>query len=123
MSSSQPHFSGLRVVYNVTDPTLPVISAIGLAKESYENGYESAGNGVEEGEAVMDRLVTVAMPFVSNLDGWHFFSDARQLRSGPIVRDLVETFVSQRPQINYPPKDGRLRVIQPTSPQQKPSAL
>lgn len=125
MSSSQPHFSGLRVVYNVTDPTLPVISTIELAKENYENGCESVGIDAEE-EDVMDRLVTVALPLVSNLDGWHFFGDARQLRSGPLVRDLVETFVSQRPQINYPPKEGRLCVILPPPPQHvstKASAL
>ncbi|KAL3672900.1 hypothetical protein V7S43_002201 [Phytophthora oleae] len=117
MSSSHPQFSGLRVIYNATDPTLPVISAIRLAKENYENGCESAGSGEEE--AAMDRLVTVAMPLVSNLDGWNFFGDARQLRSGPLVRDLVEKFVSRRPHIYYPPKEGRLRVIELTPPRQR----
>ncbi|EGZ09980.1 hypothetical protein PHYSODRAFT_521557 [Phytophthora sojae] len=94
MSSSQPHFSGLRTGEQADTPT--------------------------------DRLVSVAMPLLSSMDGWHFFASARHLRSGPLVRDLVEKFVIQRPQIDYPAKEGRLRLLEsiqakPSFP--KPSAL
>ncbi|KAF1784804.1 Metallo-dependent phosphatase-like [Phytophthora cactorum] len=127
MSSSQPHFSGIRVIYDATQATQPVISSIRLSKENYEAGCEDAADTRGEyDEAEMDRLVTVGMPLVSSLDGWHFFGSARQLRSGPLVRDFVEKFVRQRAEIDYPPKEGRLRVIEPVSPQprdRKVSAL
>ncbi|KAG7382459.1 hypothetical protein PHYPSEUDO_004846 [Phytophthora pseudosyringae] len=122
MSSSQPHFSGVRVVYDVTQPTKPVVSSIQLSKESYEASGDSTTTvrRVEEDEeAASDRLVTVAMPLLSSMDGWHFFGSARQLRSGPLVRELVEKFVRQRPQVDYPPKEGRLRVTKPVPPQPK----
>ncbi|KAG3253738.1 hypothetical protein PI124_g1705 [Phytophthora idaei] len=122
MSSSQPHFSGIRVIYDVTQATQPVISSIRLSKENYEAGCEDAADtrgeyDEDQEEAEMDRLVTVGMPLVSSLDGWHFFGSARQLRSGPLVRDFVEKFVRQQAEIDYPPKEGRLRVIEPVSPQ------
>lgn len=121
MSSSQPHFSGLRVVYDITKTAKAVISSIRLSKENYEAGGEDTADSrgeyhEEQEEARMDRLVTVAMPLVSSLDGWHFFGSARQLRSGPLVRDLVEKFIRQRSQVSYPPQEGRLHVIESPQP-------
>ncbi|KAE8880753.1 hypothetical protein PF005_g2078 [Phytophthora fragariae] len=121
MSSSQPQFSGLRVVYDNTDTTKPKITSIRLARENYEATAENPRDesNDEQADTPMDHLVSIAMPLLSGMDGWHFFEGARQLKSGPLVRDLVETFVSQRPQIDYPPKEGRLRVLE--SIQAKPS--
>ncbi|ETK82357.1 hypothetical protein F441_12486 [Phytophthora nicotianae CJ01A1] len=122
MSSSQPHFSGIRITYEAKNPN---ILSIRLCKEKYEVGDDAEDTSGELGEgqeeAEMDRLVTVGMPLVSNLDGWHFFKRARQLRSGPLVRDLVEKFVRQRVEVNYPPKEGRLIVIEPVR-QRSPKA-
>ncbi|KAF4039364.1 5'-nucleotidase C-terminal domain [Phytophthora infestans] len=131
MSSSQPHFSGIRIIYDVTKATTPVISSIRLCKENYEARDETSASArgeesEEQEEEEMDRLVSVGVPLASSLDGWHFFDSARQLRSGPLVRDLVEKFVIQRRQVDYPPKEDRLRVIEPALPQQmahKASAL
>ncbi|GMF11201.1 unnamed protein product [Phytophthora lilii] len=119
MSSSQPHFSGLRVVYDITQVTNPVISSIRLSKEIYEAGGEDSASeqyedNVQAEEEALDRVVTVAMPLLSSMDEWHFFGKARQLHPGPIVRDLVEKFVKQRPQLAYAPQEGRLRVIEPS---------
>jgi 2',3'-cyclic-nucleotide 2'-phosphodiesterase (5'-nucleotidase family) len=122
MSSSHPHFSGLRAVYDVAQAPNPAISSIRLSKENYETGVEAgnAGHSTETREAEdMDRLVTVAMPLLSSMDGWRFFADARQVRSGPIVRDLVERFVRRNPEVAYPPQEGRLRIIEPCGPQPK----
>ncbi|GMG15938.1 unnamed protein product [Phytophthora fragariaefolia] len=123
MSSSQPHFSGLRVVYDNTNASKPVISSIRLWKERYEAAADRSQDQYsnEQAEPSMDHLVSVAMPLLSSMDGWHFFGGARQLRSGPIVRDLVEKFVRKRPSIDHPQKEGRLRVLE--SIQAKPSAL
>ncbi|KAJ8525728.1 hypothetical protein ON010_g15387 [Phytophthora cinnamomi] len=114
MSSSQPHFSGLRVVYDNQNTAKPTITSIRLSKENYEKAAENLQHesNDEQEEALMDRLVSVAVPLLNSMDGWHFFGGARQLRSGPLVRDLVEKFVSQRSQIDYPPKEGRLCVLE-----------
>lgn len=118
MSSSQPHFSGLRVVYDITQPTDPVVSSIRLVRENYEG---DTGDARGQAEADMTRLVSVAMPLLSTMDGWRFFADAKQLSSGPIVRELVEQFVRKREQIDYALQEGRLRVVTPDLPIQTSS--
>ncbi|KAG7399088.1 hypothetical protein PHYBOEH_009778 [Phytophthora boehmeriae] len=120
MSSSQPQFSGLRVVYDISQPSAPAISSIHLAKEKYQGDVDESaenqrpGECHEENSGGMDRLVTVAMPLLNTMDGWHFFAGAPQLSSGPIVRNLVEKFVRKRGKVVYAPQEGRLRVITPT---------
>ncbi|POM65291.1 Calcineurin-like phosphoesterase [Phytophthora palmivora] len=119
MSSSQPHFSGLRVVYDVSQTAQPVISSIWLSKETYEADNDNSA-GVRCDEMAMNHTVTIALPLLNSMDGWHFFGDARQIQSGPLVRDLVEQFIRKRPQLDYPPKEGRLCVVespQPSIPQ------
>ncbi|OWZ16146.1 hypothetical protein PHMEG_00010105, partial [Phytophthora megakarya] len=115
MSSSQPHFSGIRVVYDITQTMKPVITSIRLSKELYEDPVD-VRDDIDEPEISMDRIITVALPLVANLDGWQFFGDARQIRSGPLVRDLVEEFVRQRTEVDYPPKEGRLRISESPQP-------
>ncbi|KAL4147397.1 hypothetical protein PRNP1_011153 [Phytophthora ramorum] len=128
MSSSQPHFSGLRVVYDLTDTTKPDISSIRLSAEEYEASEGTTGGEFHQEleETSMDQSITVAMPLLSSMDGWHFFGKARQLRSGPMVRDLVEDFIRQRNRIDYSTEEGRLRVVESTPAHLnvlKPSAL
>ncbi|RLN98148.1 hypothetical protein BBJ28_00002456 [Nothophytophthora sp. Chile5] len=106
MSSSHPHFSGLRVVYDVSQPDASVISELRLIQEGQDNDEQQV-----EGED-MQRLVAVAMPLLSSMDGWHFFENARRLQSGSIVRSLVEEYVRRRGELVYPPVEGRLRVIE-----------
>ncbi|TDH67137.1 hypothetical protein CCR75_001900 [Bremia lactucae] len=115
MTASFPHVSGLRIVYEMSSTGTPTISSIQLTSEKYEDPIKPIGTTKEldlkdEEKIEWTRLVTVGMPMVCHLDGWHFFESTCQLRTGPVVRYLVETFVKQHKVLDYPMKEGRLRI-------------
>lgn len=98
MSSSFPHVSGVQLEYDMATSTQPFIRSFRL----------SLGTD----ELADDHVLTVAVPQVASLDGWRFFAAAKALRTGPIVRNAVAAFVSQRGQLMYPLREDRVVIIE-----------
>ncbi|TMW67684.1 hypothetical protein Poli38472_011304 [Pythium oligandrum] len=99
MSASMPQVSGFQFVYDISDPDNSLISSMRLTSAPEE-------------ELDGERRLKVAMPFVPSTDGWDkFFGKYSPLTTGPVLREVVRQYLQEQPEIAYPSKEGRFRVV------------
>lgn len=103
MTSSFPQVSGIRICFDHTDANAPGrITSLRLAPTDDDQDQQI--------ELSMDTKLTVAIPVWSHKDERAFFDRGRQIRIGPIIRDMVASFVTRKQEISYPRSEQRIVI-------------
>lgn len=98
MTSSFPQVSGIRICFDHSDTNVPGrITSLCLDSD-------------EHIELDMDMRLSVAIPVWSHKDERAFFERGRQIRKGPIIRDMVASFVTKKHEISYERNEQRIVI-------------
>jgi 5'-nucleotidase len=98
LSSSFPQISGFHAVFDFTERKLVSFSLDGEPREKEKTTPQ--------------RMLRVATAMVPSMDGWEVFAAGAFSPTGPLVRDLVASFVTKKKEIMYPSCENRLSILE-----------